>query len=390
MLTNTSKVMLSPRPLRSTTPAGQHPIVGKRVELQLFTTLRCNLKCTYCSESTVVGSQGKVTYSPEALDNFIRSHLSEHEIYVTFYGGEPTLNIDFMQQVMERYPTYRYNLQTNGTLLHRVPERILENLSNVLVSVDGGEKITDGFRGKGVYQRVLNRVEGIRGRLGGTLTARVTWGSEETSFEELDGLLGSFDYVYWQFVQSDEAYSPEAVAKKKLVLTQLVDRFFAGEELYRFLPIMGIVRNKVIPSRAQELYSGHSQCRASTHILNVLPDGAIYPCPDMTDDPRMQHGSITANWLERSPLQPHEDMPCTDCAAYAFCRGNCMKNLHVAYVQKNDDYRRKVVEPVCELVKFLGEEIDRHDPRAWYARAPLAVRNEVANCEVYEYVEVMP
>lgn len=150
------------------------PIIGKRVELQLFTTLNCNLKCTYCSEKTVVGSQGKVTYSPEALDQFIRTHLSEHEIYVTFYGGEPTLNIDFMEQVMQRYPNYRYNLQTNGTLLHRVPDHLLAKLSNVLVSVDGGEKITDGFRGKGVYKKVLERVDSVRGRLGGTSTARVT------------------------------------------------------------------------------------------------------------------------------------------------------------------------------------------------------------------------
>src|ERR1035437_8427191 len=105
--------------------ASAHPIIGNRVELQLFTTLRCNLKCTYCSESTVVGSQGKVTYSPEELDTFIQTHLSQHEIYVTFYGGEPTLNVDFMSQVMSRYPTYRYQLQTNGTLLHRLPDRIL-------------------------------------------------------------------------------------------------------------------------------------------------------------------------------------------------------------------------------------------------------------------------
>jgi hypothetical protein len=67
-----------------------------------------------------------------------------------------------------------------------------------------------------------------------------------------------------------------------------------------------------------------------------------------------------------------------------------MKNLHVAYVERNDEYRRNVVEPVCELVKFLGEEVDRHDPHAWFAKAPLKVRNEIANCEVYEYVEVMP
>jgi uncharacterized protein len=371
--------------------ADAHPILGNRVELQLFTTLRCNLKCTYCSESSVVNSQGKVSYSLDALDNFIRTHLDQHEKYVTFYGGEPTLNVEFIEQVMQRYPNFRYQLQTNGTLLHRLPDHILAKLSNVLVSVDGGEKITDGFRGKGVYKRVLNRTEGIRGRLGGSLTARVTWGSEDTSFEELDELLSSFDYVYWQFVQSDSAYSEQAVAKKRRVLTQLVERFFAsGDTLYPFIPLMGVVRNKVLPSRARELYSGHSQCRASTHILNVLPDGSIFPCPDMTDEPAMQHGSVVDNWLKRSPLQPHPDMPCNGCSAYAFCRGNCMKNLHVAYVKGDDDYRRNVVEPVCELVKFLGEEIDRHDPHAWYAKAPLALRNIIANCEVYEYVEVMP
>jgi uncharacterized protein len=368
-----------------------HPIIGSRVELQLFTTLRCNLKCTYCSESAVVNSQGKVSYSLDALDNFIRTHLDKHEKYVTFYGGEPTLNVAFIEQVMQRYPHFRFQLQTNGTLLHRLPDHVLANLSNVLVSVDGGEKITDGFRGKGVYRRVINRIEGVRGRLGGSLTARVTWGSEDTSFEELDELLQSFDYVYWQFVQSDSAYSAQAMEKKKRVLTQLVARFFAGNDtVYPFIPIMGIVRNKVLPSRAVEQCSGHSQCRASTHILNVLPDGSIFPCPDMTDDAAMQHGSVVDNWLRRSPLQPHPDMPCQGCDAYSFCRGNCMKNLHVAYVRKDDDYRRNVVEPVCELVKFLGEEIDRHDPRGWYAKAPLAMRKLIADCEVYEYVEVMP
>ena len=40
-----------------------NPISGSRVELQLLTTLRCNLKCTYCSlgEEEVLGSQGNVS-----------------------------------------------------------------------------------------------------------------------------------------------------------------------------------------------------------------------------------------------------------------------------------------------------------------------------------------
>ncbi|HEU0186939.1 MAG TPA: radical SAM protein [Gallionellaceae bacterium] len=368
------------------------PIVGNRVELQLLTTLTCNLKCTYCSLGVgdMVGSQGKVSYSLEALDAFIAKHLADHEVYVTFYGGEPTLNLAFMTKVMERYPTFRFQLQTNGTLLDNLPESVLANLSNILLSIDGGERITDGFRGRGVYRQVIKNTGTVRDRLAGTFTARVTWSSEETSFEELDELTDIFDYVYFQFVAGEGTYLPAAMEKKKAVITRLVEKFFSSEALYPIIPIMGIVRNKVLPTRATELYHGKTQCRVSTHILNVMPDGKIYPCPDMMYVPEMLQGDLTGNWLKPSPLQPHPDMPCDHCEAQPWCRGNCLKNLYLAYVKDDQDYRSKVVEPICELVRFLGSEIDRHDPHAWYARAPLDVRKTLRDCEVYEYVEIMP
>jgi hypothetical protein len=48
------------------------PIVGNRVELQLLTTLKCNLKCSYCSLGVgdVLGSQIHVEYSMEQLVAF--------------------------------------------------------------------------------------------------------------------------------------------------------------------------------------------------------------------------------------------------------------------------------------------------------------------------------
>jgi len=368
------------------------PIVGNRVELQLLTTLTCNLKCTYCSLGVgdVVGSQDKVSYTVDALDAFIRKHLSEHEVYVTFYGGEPTLNLDFIKEIMGRYPTFRFQLQTNGTLLDNLPDSVLANLSNILLSIDGGEAITDGFRGRGVYRQVVKNTRAVRDRMAGTFTARVTWSSEDTSFEELDELASTFDYVYFQFVAGEGTYTPAAMEKKKAVITQLVDKFFAGDELYPIIPIMGIVRNKVLPTRATELYHGKTQCRVSTHILNVMPDGKVFPCPDMMYAPEMLQGDVTANWLKPSPLQPHPDMPCDRCEAQPWCRGNCMKNLYLAYVKNDERYRSNVVEPICDLVRFLGREIDRHDPHAWYAKAPLHVRKALRDCEVYEYVEIMP
>jgi radical SAM protein with 4Fe4S-binding SPASM domain len=367
-------------------------IIGNRVELQLFTTLRCNLRCTYCSLGVgeVVGSQRKPTYTLDHLDAFMRKQLGEREIYVTFYGGEPTLNLEFMIETMQRFPDFRFQLQTNGTLLHRLPDTVLSRLSNVLVSIDGGERITDGYRGRGIYRKVVNNVAAIRGRVGGTLTARVTWSDANTTFEELDELTKLFDYVYFQFAAQEGAYSQEALEKRRAVLSRLVGRFFDSDTLYPVIPIMGTVRNKVLPSRAQELCAGLTQCRVSTHLLNIMPDGKIYPCPDMTYLPSMLQGDVVGNWLKPSPLQPSPAMPCGDCAAFGFCRRNCMKNLYRAYVENDEAYRQNVVEPVCSLVRFMGEEVDRHDPQRWFGSAPLPVRDRVSNSEVYEYVEIMP
>lgn len=371
------------------------PIVGNRVELQLLTTLKCNLKCTYCSLSVgdVRGSQSHVEYDLEQLAAFVNKHLQGKETYVTFYGGEPTLNPDMILEVMERFPLFRFQLQTNGTLLHTLSPTILNRLSNVLVSVDGSEATTDSFRGRGVYRRVLDNLHKVRSEIGGSVTARVTWGNPETTFEELDHLVsgeGAFDYLYWQFV-AGEMYSQSSMNARKTVIARLVDRFFSRTDtLYPVIPLMGIVRNKLFPGRAKELYAGRTQCRVSTHLLNIMPSGKIYPCPDMLYDPKMQMGDIVGNWLKRSPLQASPVIPCTTCEAHSWCRGNCMKNLHRGYVQGDQRYRRNVVDPICELLKFLGSEIDRHDPESWYAKAPLPVRRRLLDSEVYEYVEIMP
>ncbi|MDO8932255.1 MAG: radical SAM protein [Rhodocyclaceae bacterium] len=390
----TQTIQLTPA---ATTPpvSDPDPIVGGRVELQLLTTLKCNLKCTYCSLGVgeVLGSQTELRYDIDQLAAFVERHLQGKEIYVTFYGGEPTLNLAMMQAVMQRFPEFRYQLQTNGTLLDNLPDWMLARLSNILVSIDGGEQTTDGYRGRGIWRQVIKNLNHVHERVGGTITARVTWGNPDTTFEELDELataVEAFDYLYWQFV-ADEMYAGDSVAKRKAVLVKLIDKFFAStDRLYPLVPLMGIVRNKVLPTRGQELYAGLTQCRVSTHLINVMPDGKIFPCPDMMYAPHMQMGEIQGNWLQKSPLQPTPAMPCEGCEAFSWCRRNCMKNLYLGYVKNDERYRHNVVEPICELLKFIGREIDKHDPHAWFAKLALPVRKRITDAEVYEYVEIMP
>ncbi len=381
-------------PTRINQVSDPDPIVGDRVELQLLTTLKCNLKCTYCSLGVgdVLGSQNELEYDIDQLAAFVDRHLAGKEVYVTFYGGEPTLNRKMMEEVMQRFPQFRFQLQTNGTLLDDLPDWMLARLSNVLISIDGGEQTTDGYRGKGIYRQVIRNIGLVREKIGGTVTARVTWGNPDTTFEELDELATAevFDYLYWQFV-ADEMYAGDSVDKRKAVLVRLIERFFAGSDtLYPVVPLMGIVRNKVLPNRGRELYAGLTQCRVSTHLINVMPNGQIYPCPDMMYAHHMQMGEIQGNWLKKSPLQPTPEMPCQSCEAFSWCRGNCMKNLYLGYVKNDLRYRGNVVEPICDLLRFIGREIDRHDPQAWFARLPVPVRQRLVSAEVYDYVEIMP
>lgn len=373
----------------------EEPISVGRVELQLLTTLKCNLKCTYCSLGVgeVLGSQTEVEYDIEQLTSFVEKHLAGKEVYVTFYGGEPTLNLNLMLEVMRRFPHFRFQLQTNGTLLDNLPEWALAKLSNILVSIDGGEKITDGYRGRGIYRQVLKNVAKMREHIGGTVTARVTWGNPDTTFEELDELVsgaGGFDYLYWQFV-ADEMYGGDSLDKRKAILDKLIDKFFSrSDALYPLIPLMGIARNKLLPSRAKELYNGLTQCRVSSHLINVMPSGEIYPCPDMLYEQSMKMGDVKGNWLRKSPLQPTAAMPCPACEAHAWCRGNCMKNLYRGYVKNDIAYRRNVVEPICDLVRYIGAEMDRRDLQGWFGNLSLPVRKQLTDCEVYEYVEIMP
>jgi uncharacterized protein len=369
------------------------PVVScNRVEVQILTTLKCNLRCSYCSLAVgeVRGSQKKARYSVDQLAAFIERHLEGKEVYFTLYGGEPTLNLPFGMELIERFPHARFNMQTNGTLLHRVPEALLRRLSNILVSVDGAEAVTDRHRGKGVYRKIMQNVAAVRAKTFATLTARMTWWSPETTFEEIDGLSAIFDYVYFQFAQDRGAHTAAAVNAKKAVLDRLIGRFFASEALYPIVPVMGAVRNKVAPWRIQELSDGLTQCRVSTNLLNVMPDGKIYPCPDMMYADELLQGDVVANWVKKSPLQPHPDMPCRRCAAYHYCRGNCMKNMYLAYVKCDDRWRRQVTEPICELIRHMGEAIDRHDPAGWYASAPVPLRQRLTMAEIYEFCEVMP
>jgi len=125
----------------------------------------CNLQCTYCTYGKFYGDYDKrenqyidmnkskilIDYVVECLhSNANKSH--HNEITISFYGGEPLLNMDFIREIVEYTHSkaddkvsFKYNMTTNGVFLKKHIDFLVQYDFRVLVSLDGSES-NDGHR----------------------------------------------------------------------------------------------------------------------------------------------------------------------------------------------------------------------------------------------------
>ncbi len=68
-----------------------------------------------------------------------------------------------------------FMIQTNGLLFDRLDPAYVNRFHTILVSVDGDEALTDYYRGKGTFRKVINNLKLIKKNgFDGELIARVT------------------------------------------------------------------------------------------------------------------------------------------------------------------------------------------------------------------------
>jgi len=98
---------------------GEGPYAGqKQVFVRLF---GCNLSCRFCDTPL----SGFREYEPQQLLNEIKAHGQETH-YVSFTGGEPLLQKDFLREILRlsSQAGYKNYLETNGTLFYELKDVI--------------------------------------------------------------------------------------------------------------------------------------------------------------------------------------------------------------------------------------------------------------------------
>ncbi len=126
------------------------------VELVISLTNNCNLRCKYC----FVGEKNfcKKIITKENIDQALISvgelarTKNKEEIFITFFGGEPTLYPDLIKYSMEKakeiLKDYKvsFGITSNGVFNEEVKNMLVENNFTVTISMDGLPKFQDKQR----------------------------------------------------------------------------------------------------------------------------------------------------------------------------------------------------------------------------------------------------
>ncbi len=341
--------------------------------MQYYVTLtsECNLRCAYCYEKCcndfgVDLGRLKIDYSiPSSivydLAKLERFCEKDSDSTIVFYGGEPLLRIDTLEKIMHIVPAKRFLLQTNGILLHRLNSECLNRLDAILVSVDGDRELTDHYRGKGVYDRVIRNLRRLRERgfIGETI-ARMTVGRETRIDRDVCSLLFNeelFNSIHWQldalFWYNDydkERFSKWVNTEYNPGVRNLIDVWVRHiedhEEVLRIYPFVGIMRSLLLNEPTK------LRCGAGWTMFNIQTDGNITPCPVMAGMSDFYLGNI--EHTDPSDLASRAvfvSEPCTNCSIYSLCGGRCLY-ANVTKLWGEEGFRL-----VCSTVKDLVDAL---------------------------------
>src|SRR4030066_615529 len=176
-------------------------------------TTECNLQCRYCFGETLEDFDEdfagfEVDYSLPKKANYDFALLAKFcskdpDCVLTFYGGEPLLCIGELKHIMDVMKPKHFMIQTNGLFLDRLEPEYFNRFHTILVSLDGDEELTDYYRGKGTFRKVIGNVKLIvQNGFRGELIARMTVMEQTDIHKQVRWLLDNnefrFNSVHWQ------------------------------------------------------------------------------------------------------------------------------------------------------------------------------------------------
>ena len=369
-------------------------------------TSACNLQCRYCFGESLDDFDEdfgddievdyelprKIGYDLALLDEFCRQ---DPDCTLTFYGGEPLLEAEKIRQIMDNIKPKHFMIQTNGLLLDKLEPKYVNQLHTILVSIDGEEALTDYYRGKDTFRKVINNLKLIKQNgFRGELIARMTVMEQTDIKKQVKWLLAndefSFSSIHWQLNAGfwgndyqrrnfEEWANSSYVPGVKGLASFWVDQMEEKGVVLKLYPLLGIANSLLHKEKNCFL-----RCGGGWINYAIQTDGYIIPCPTMWGMKKYYLGNIAdANPLKLKQLFV-EDKPCVDCSISGVCGGRCL------YANITKRWSDEAYGKVCRTVKQLIEAVEGEVPRIQQLLKTRKIRVEDFDFIKYNGCEIIP
>jgi uncharacterized protein len=170
-------------------------------QLVFEVTDACNLQCKYCAYGDLYDDYDERTDNTLSIKKAIklidyladfwnsgRNTSSKGNTFISFYGGEPLLNMPFIRAVVGHVKknihcssrTFSFSMTTNGLLLNKYMDFLYEHDFHLLVSLDGNKENTS-YRtdkaGNNAFDRIVKNVDTLREKYPEYFLERVNFNS---------------------------------------------------------------------------------------------------------------------------------------------------------------------------------------------------------------------
>ncbi|MBR6102814.1 MAG: thioether cross-link-forming SCIFF peptide maturase [Ruminococcus sp.] len=333
----------------------------------------CNLRCKYCFASTGDFGGGRMLMDLEtgkkAIDFLLKMSAERKYLELDFFGGEPLMNYGVVKEIVayareeeKKVDKHiRFTMTTNGMLLtEEKMEFINDEMSNVVLSIDGRKEVNDRMRprvdGSGSYDRIVENFKKfvpMRGDKDYYVRGTYTKYNLDFSEDVMHLYELGFDQISVEPVTADPKM-PYAITdgdlpkifKEYEILADKISKIRSEGKFINFFHFM--LDLDAGPCAIKRLKG----CGSGNEYVAVSPDGYIYPCHQFVGIDKFKMGNVndgTFNYdmkNEFAHAHIYTKPDCIKCWAKFFCSGGCNANNYLYTGDIHTSYKL-----ACEIQK---------------------------------------